>query len=147
MKPARTILKWILITMVAFTTLNLFLSSDYVVERSITINADPFIVYNELINVEDWNEWGVKWKLSDDLDSAYFDSYKKLKIRSRSSDPKHLFEIVYNGESTIVKWRLSQSMPYYIRFMSWFSEQISGPKMDQVLYDIKEVSEKKEAIK
>ena len=141
MKPAKKILKWILITMVAFTTLNLFLSSDYIVKRSITIDADPFIVYSNFINLEDWDEWNIKWKLSDNLDSTYFDSNSMLKIKSKISDPKHLFEIVYDGHSTTIKWKLSQKMPYYIRFMSWFSEQISGPKMDQVLNDIKNLSE------
>ena len=62
MKALIQILKWALITMLAFTSFNLFISPEYKVERSVEINVPAYIVYEQVTDLHQWENWAVWWK-------------------------------------------------------------------------------------
>ena len=51
MKALKQILKWALITMLAFTSFNLFISPDYKLERSVEINVPAYIIYEQVTDL------------------------------------------------------------------------------------------------
>jgi hypothetical protein len=51
MKALMQILKWALITMLAFMSFNLFISSEYKIERSVEINVPSYIVYEQITDL------------------------------------------------------------------------------------------------
>ena len=62
MKALMQILKWALITMLAFTSFNLFISPEYKVERSVEINVPTYIVYEQVTDLRQWENWAIWWK-------------------------------------------------------------------------------------
>ena len=68
MKVLMQILKWTLITMLAFTSFNLFISPEYKVERSLEINVPTYIVYEQVTDLQQWEKLGcmVKKRLFND---------------------------------------------------------------------------------
>ena len=62
MKAGKIILKWALILVLAFTTFNWFISPDYKVERSVEINVPTYIVYEQVTDLHQWENWAVWWK-------------------------------------------------------------------------------------
>ena len=56
------ILKWTLITMLAFTSFNLFISPEYKEERSVEINVPTYIFYEQVTDLHQWENWAVWWK-------------------------------------------------------------------------------------
>ena len=59
MDAGKQILKWVLITLISFTTFNLFISSKYTVEREELINVPPNFVYSEVVDLHKWKYWSV----------------------------------------------------------------------------------------
>ena len=72
MKAGRIILKWMIITMLAFITFNLFISSDYEFERSIEIESPIDSVYNQVSDLHNWPNWAVWWKKDLTIFTEYF---------------------------------------------------------------------------
>jgi len=62
MNAGKQILKWTLITIIAFTTFNLFISSKYNVERSIEISVPSHLVYGKVSNLQTWPNWTTWWE-------------------------------------------------------------------------------------
>ena len=81
MKAGRIILKWMLITMLAFTTFNLFISSDYEFERSIEIESPIDSVYNQVSDLHNWPNWAVWWKKDSTIFTEYFGEKSGLNFR------------------------------------------------------------------
>ena len=59
MDAGKHILKWVLITLISFTTFNLFISSKYTVEREEVINVPSNFVYSEVVDLHKWKYWSV----------------------------------------------------------------------------------------
>ena len=76
MKAIRIILKWMIITMLSFTTFNLFISSEYEFERSIEIEAPIDLVYNQVSDLHNWPNWAVWWK----NDSTIVTEFNEVKL-------------------------------------------------------------------
>ena len=70
-----------LITMLAFTTFNLFISSDYEFERSIVIEAPIDTVYNQVADLHNWPNWAVWWK----NDSTIVTEFNEIKLGKGAS--------------------------------------------------------------
>ena len=74
----KTILKWVLIVVLAFTIFNWFISPDYKVERSIEINAPTYIVYEQVTDLHQWKNWAIWWKNDTAMITTYFGMEKGL---------------------------------------------------------------------
>ena len=70
MNAGRQILKWIVVFMLSFTTFNLFLSGE--VESKIEIEASPETVYNQIVNLQNWQNWAIWWKEDTTLTTSFF---------------------------------------------------------------------------
>ena len=55
----KQILKWVLITLLSFTTFNLFISSKYTVIKDEVINVPSNFVYSEVVDLHKWKYWSV----------------------------------------------------------------------------------------
>ncbi len=62
MKALLQIFKWALITILAFTSFNLFISLEYKLERSVEINVPDYIVYEQVTDLHQWENWAVWWQ-------------------------------------------------------------------------------------
>ena len=71
MKALMQILKWALITMLAFTSFNFFISPEYKVERSMEINVPAYIVYEQVTDLHQWENWAILWKNNTSMITNY----------------------------------------------------------------------------
>ena len=170
MKAGRIILKWMLITMLAFTTFNLFISSDYEFERSIEIEAPIDTVYNQVADLHNWPNWAVWWK-NDSTIVTEFNEVKsdkgasmkwkgeevgtggleivscskkegiEIKLHLGSMTPNGIWKFKEIDGGTEVTWRMKGEMPFFIRFMTLFMDKMAGPDLEQGLKNLKEVCE------
>ena len=69
MKAGKQILKWSLITIIAFTTFNGFISGK--IESSIEINAPIEQVYFKVIDLQSWSTWAVWWERDSTMITKY----------------------------------------------------------------------------
>lgn len=170
MKAGKQILKWTLITIISFTTFNLFISSDYEFERSIEINVPPHVVYEQVTNLKTWQNWAVWWKQdtamittfsgentgvgarmdwvgSDgkqgglEIVSCSFEGMEtKLDFGSMSPTGVWRFETIESG--TKVSWGMKGEMPFFMSFMTLFFDKMAGPDFENGLLGLKEYCEK-----
>lgn len=67
-------LKWLLIIVLVivaiFLVVALFLPSEYRLERSITINAPADVVYEQIADLKNWNNWGPWVKMEKEVDGS-----------------------------------------------------------------------------
>ena len=170
MKAVRIILKWMIISMISFTTFNLFISSEYEFERSIEIDAPIDSVYHQLSDLHNWPNWAVWWK----NDSTIVTEFNEVKLGERASmkwkgeevgvggleivscskeemeiklnlgdmTPSGFFEFEEIDGGTKVKWRMKGEMPFFIRFMTLFMDKMAGPDLEQGLKRLKDVCER-----
>ena len=170
MKSGRIILKWMIITMLAFTTFNLFISSDYEFERSIEIEAPIDSVYNQVSDLHNWPNWAVWWKKDSTIDTEYFGEKNgkgasmkwkgeevgsggleivscspdriEIKLHLGSMTPNGIWQFKEIDDGTKVTWKMQGEMPFFIRFMTLFMDKMAGPDLSQGLKNLKEVCEK-----
>ena len=169
MKAVRIILKWIIISMLSFTTFNLFISSEYEFERSIEIESPVDSVYNQIADLHNWPNWAVWWK-NDLTIVTEFSEVKEgkgasmkwrgeevgvggLKIVDCSNEgmeiklnfgdmkPSCFFEFIEIDGRTKVTWRMKGEMPFFIRFMTLFMDKMAGPDLEEGLKRLKDACE------
>lgn len=167
MNAGKQILKWVLITLISFTTFNLFISSKYTVEREEVINVPSNFVYSEVVDLQKWKYWSV-W-IKDDttinieysgnnigenskmtLDSG--DGTVSLEIKSVSLTDSINTELLFEGmppaygfwkfedlgQSTKVSWKISGEMPFFMSFMTLFIDKAIGSDFEEGLKSLKE---------
>ena len=169
MKAGKIILKWMIITMISFTTFNLFISSEYEFERSIEIDAPIDSVYNQLSDLHNWPNWVVwlerdtslsvtfvgesigegarmEWKDSGGTEgsieilSANLESMTaSIKFKNRTQYGFWKFEEI-DGK-TKVTWGLQEEMLFFARFTTLFIEKMEGPYLEEGLKRLKDVCE------
>ena len=144
MKAVRQILKWSLITIIAFTTFNWFISGK--IESSIEINAPIDQVYSKVIDLQSWSSWAVWWERDSTMISKYSGkvSGKGAKMSWESIDgngsleildclyPESIYnELTFEGmpsyygvwsfeeteSGTKVTWGFRDELPFFIHFM------------------------------
>ena len=164
------IFKWALITMLAFTSFNLFISPEYKVERSVEINVPAYIVYEQVTDLHQWENWGVWWKNDTSMITNYSGAKRGLGAKMDWIDSNEIkgaleitscslegietqlnfdyFAIAYvflkfdatNG-GTKVTWGMNGEMSFFSRFMTLFFDKMAGPDLDKCLAGLKEVCE------
>ncbi|MBT4737899.1 MAG: SRPBCC family protein [Flavobacteriales bacterium] len=169
MKAGKIILKWMIITMISFTTFNLFISSEYEFERSIEIDAPIDSVYHQLSDLHNWPNWAVWWKNDSIIVTEYFreksgkgasmkwkgeevgvgglkivDCNKEeieIKLNLGDMTPSGFFKFEEINGGTKVTWRMKGEMPFFIRFMTLFMDKMAGPDLEEGLKRLKDVCE------
>ena len=166
MNAGKQILKWVLITIVSFTTFNLFISSKYTVERKKVINVPSNFVYSEVVDLHKWKYWS-SWIKDDTTITVEYSSNNisknskmtldsgngtvSLEIKSvsfkDSINTVLLFEgmpTAYGfwkfedlGESTKVSWKISGEMPFFMSFMTLFVDKAIGSDFEEGLKNLK----------
>ena len=170
MKAVRIILKWMIISMLSFTTFNLFISSEYEFDRSIEIESPIDSVYNQLSDLHNWPNWAVWWKNDSTIVTEYFreksgkgasmkwkgeevgvgglkivDCNKgeiEIKLNLGDMTPSGFFKFEEINGGTKVTWRMKGEMPFFIRFMTLFMDKMAGPDLEQGLKRLKDVCER-----
>ena len=170
MKALKQILKWALITMLAFTSFNLFISPDYKLERSVEINVPAYIIYEQVTDLHQWENWAVWWKNDTSMITNYSGAERGLGAKMDWIDSDEIkgaleitscslegmetqlnfdsFPVAYgfwkfdtiNG-GTKVTWSMNGEMSFFSRFMTLFFDKMAGPDFDKGLAGLKEVCE------
>ena len=161
----KKILKWALIVVLAFTTFNWFLSPDYKIERSIEINVPTYIVYEQVTDLHQWENWAIWWKQDTAMITNYSGeerglgakmiwtsdvvgdgdleiiecSSQGMKTKLAWGNGSWHFEETENG--TNVSWSMSGKMPFLMSFMTMFIEDMVAPDFEKGLAGLKEVCE------
>ena len=170
MNAMKKILKWALIVVLAFTTFNWFISPDYQVERSVEINVPTYIVYEQVTDLHQWENWAVWWKNDTLMITNYSGTERGLGAKMDwigSDEMKGALEITscslegmetqLNFESfpvaygfwqfdaidggTKVTWGMKGEMSFFSRFMTLFFDKMAGPDFEEGLIVLKEVCE------
>ena len=165
MNAIKKILKWALIVVLAFTTFNLFISPDYKIERSIEINVPTYIVYEQVTDLHQWENWAIWWKQDTAMITNYSGeerglgakmiwtsdvvgdgdleiiecSSQGMKTKLAWGNGSWHFEETENG--TNVSWSMSGKMPFLMSFMTMFIEDMVAPDFEKGLAGLKEVCE------
>jgi uncharacterized membrane protein len=165
MKALMQILKWAIITMLAFTSFNLFISPEYKLARSVEINVPAHIVYEQVTDLHQWENWAVWWKNDTSMITNYSGAERGLGAKMiwtsdvvRDGDLEIIecssqaiktklawgngswhFEETENG--TNVTWSMNGKMPFLMRFMTMFIEDMVGPDFEKGLTGLKELCE------
>ena len=161
----KKILKWALIVVLAFTTFNWFISPDYKIERSIEINVPTYIVYEQVTDLHQWENWAIWWKQDTAMITNYSGeerglgakmiwtsdvvgdgdleivecSSQGIKTKLAWGNGSWHFEETENG--TNVSWSMSGKMPFLMSFMTMFIEDMVAPDFEKGLAGLKEVCE------
>ena len=161
----KKILKWALIVVLAFTTFNWFISPDYKIERSIEINVPTYIVYEQVTDLHQWENWAIWWKQDTAMITNYSGeerglgakmiwtsdvvgdgdleiiecSSQGMKTKLAWGNGSWQFEETENG--TNVSWSMSGKMPFLMSFMTMFIEDMVAPDFEKGLAGLKEVCE------
>ena len=167
MDAGKQILKWVLITLISFTTFNLFISSKYTVERQDVINAPSYFVYSQVVDLHKWKYWSIWFKEDTTINIVYSrnnisenskmtldsgDGTVSLEIKSVSLIDSINTELLFEGmppaygfwkfeelgESTKVSWKISGEMPFFMSFMTLFMEKAIGSDFEEGLKSLKE---------
>ena len=170
MKAVRIILKWMIISMLSFTTFNLFISSEYEFERSIEIYAPIDSVYNQVADLHNWPNWAVWWK-NDSTIVTEFNEVKlgkgasikwkgkevgtggleivdcnkegmEIKLNLGDMTPSGFFTFEEIDDVTKITWRMKGEMPFFIRFMTLFMDKMAGPDLEEGLKRLKDVCDR-----
>jgi len=165
MNAMKKILKWALIVVLAFTTFNWFISPDYKIERSIEINVPTYIVYEQVTDLHQWENWAIWWKQDTAMITNYSGeerglgakmiwtsdvvgdgdleiiecSSQGMKTKLAWGNGSWHFEETENG--TNVSWSMSGKMPFLMSFMTMFIEDMVAPDFEKGLAGLKEVCE------
>ena len=165
MNVLKKILKWALIVVLAFTTFNWFISPDYKTERSIEINVPTYIVYEQVTDLHQWENWAIWWKQDTAMITNYSGeerglgakmiwtsdvvgdgdleiiecSSQGMKTKLAWGNGSWHFEETENG--TNVSWSMSGKMPFLMSFMTMFIEDMVAPDFEKGLAGLKEVCE------
>lgn len=169
MKAGKQILKWALITILSFTTFNLFISSDYEFERKIEIDVPPHLVFEQVTNLRTWENWSVWWKQDTTISATYSGENKGVGARMDwvgSDEMKGGLEIIscnldsmrtqfffndmsYSGiwkfqvteNGTKVSWGMKGKMNFPYRFLTLFIEKMAAPDFEEGLKGLKDYCE------
>jgi hypothetical protein len=169
MKAGKIILKWALILVLAFTTFNWFISPDYKVERSVEINVPTYIVYEQVTDLHQWENWAVWWKNDTAMITTYSGAERGLGAKMEwigSDEMKGALEITscslegmetqldfgnmkasgfWQFDSmdggTKVTWGMKGEMSFFMRFMTLFFDAMVGADFEEGLVGLKEVCE------
>ena len=165
MNAMKKILKWALIVVLAFTTFNWFISPDYKIERSIEINVPTYIVYEQVTDLHQWENWAIWWKQDTAMITNYSGeerglgakmiwtsdvvgdgdleiiecSSQGMKTKLAWGNGSWHFEETENG--TNVSWSMSGKMPFLMSFLTMFIEDMVAPDFEKGLTGLKEVCE------
>ena len=165
MKALMQILKWALITMLAFMSFNLFISPEYKVERSVEINVPAYIVYEQVTDLRQWENWAIWWKKDTAMITNYSGAERGLgakmiwisdvvgdgdleiiecssqgmKTKLAWGNGSWHFEETENG--TNVSWSMNGKMPFLMSFMTMFIEDMVVPDFEKGLAGLKDVCE------
>jgi len=169
MKAGKIILGMALITIISFTTFNLFISSDYEFERSVEIEAPIESVYNQVADLKNWKNW-VVWLEQDTSLSVTFSEESRgkgarmewtasggtkesieilsanlegittsLNVGNRTQNGFFKFKEIEGG--TKVTWGRKGEMPFFARYMTLFIDKMAGPDYESGLKKLKEICE------
>lgn len=168
MNALKQILKWVLITVVAFTTFNLFISSKYNLERSIEINSPAHLVYSQVADLETWKEWAIWWKQDSTLQTvfegessvvgsrmvwdgveagkgsleievlSFADSINTILLFDGMQPSYGFWRFEENGGVTKVTWGMKGEMPFFMSFMTLFFDDMAGGDFEEGLKGLKE---------
>ena len=166
MNAPKQILKWALITIISFTSFNLFISSKYKVERSVKIDDPENIAYGEVADLKLWKNWS-GWLKNDNTMTIEYDGQKNGKysvMKWKELESEGSLEIVksslYNsiniemslngmltsygfwtfekeGVFTNVTCIITGEIPFYMSFMTLFIDEDLGEKLEMDLADLK----------
>ena len=169
MKAGKQILKWSLITIIAFTTFNGFISGK--IESSIEINAPIEQVYLKVIDLQSWSTWAVWWQRDSTMTTKYSGDVagKGAKMSWESGegngsleildciDSEYIYnELLFEGmppsygvwsfeeteNGTKVTWGFKDKLPFFIHFM----QLLISPDLKEGLEGLKEVCEYKDLV-
>tara|TARA_B110000008_G_scaffold191221_1_gene189945 strand:- start:5919 stop:6446 length:528 start_codon:yes stop_codon:yes gene_type:complete len=166
MNALKQILKWTLICLLAFCTFNLFISPNYKIQRTITINVPAYVVFEEVTDLQTWPTWATWWQKDTTITIEYtgarygvnskiswtgIDGFGSLKITAVSFTDSVNTELNFEGmppvygiwnfketdEGTYITWRMKGEMPFFMRFMTMFFNDMLGPDIEAGLQALK----------
>lgn len=71
LKAGFQIVKWALIFVLSFSTFNLFLSGR--VKASIEIDSSPELVYSQVVDLRNWQNWAIWWQEDETMVTTFSD--------------------------------------------------------------------------
>lgn len=170
MNAGKQILKWTLITLVAFTTFNLLISSKYNVQRSVKINAPSYVVYGKVSKLQTWPDWTNWWEkdttivieysvsdpgnisrmswIGEDgegsleiIEASFADSLNTLLLFEGMPPAYGYFRFEELDETTKVTWVMQGEMPFFMSFVTLFMDKALGGDFEKGLEGLKELCE------
>lgn len=111
MKTLKKALIWILVILIILVIISYILPGSYRVERSIVINADKEIIFEQFCDFNNWDNWA-PW--SSDLDSTA--EYEYIGSCEQGAVQRWEGEDIGNGEMIITKLIPYELMEYDLSF-------------------------------
>jgi len=99
------------VVIVLFIVASFFISKDYSVERTITIDAQPSEIYPFIVDLKEWKKWGVWFKRDPNMKLDYSGPDRAIGMRS-----EWLSETEGNGEMEITQLEHNKRVAYRLYF-------------------------------
>ncbi|QJR79492.1 SRPBCC family protein [Alteromonas pelagimontana] len=97
---------------VIFLVIGLMLPTQYEVQRSIIIDAEPEAIYPNVVNLRAWPQWGVWFIRDPNMQITYSGPDRAIGMQST-----WLSEVQGNGEVEIVQLEHNKRVVYQLRFV------------------------------
>ncbi|MBT0587246.1 SRPBCC family protein [Alteromonas oceanisediminis] len=95
----------------AFIVVGLLLPSSFEVKRTVVIEAEPSTVYENIVDLQEWQSWGVWFKRDPNMVVTYAGPDRAVGMRSAWKS-----ETEGNGEMEITALEHNRNVTYALRF-------------------------------
>lgn len=111
MQALKKIIYGFAIVMVLIVVVGLFLPSEFRVERSITVNATPDKVFQHIVDLKQWRNWGVWFERDPNMQITYTGNQSQVGMKS-----SWISEQEGSGEMTIKAIKPNEKVVYDLYF-------------------------------
>jgi len=161
----------VLLLLAFLCLITIFLPSQIMVSKTISINANPHIVSWQITNFNSWKNWNPLFEdknitidINQNTDTPYAiltdKNQKKLILRLIHSSPKNVDIALSNGGNstetyqfilvtnnngeTQITWNVNSQLKWYPwkKLTGVFMDKIKGPQYEEVLKNLKTICEK-----
>lgn len=94
-----------------FVVTSFFIPNEYSVERRVNINAEPSEIYPYVVDLKEWQKWGVWFKRDPNMKLDYFGPDRAIGMRS-----EWVSETEGNGEMEITQLEHNKRVLYRLYF-------------------------------
>lgn len=111
MGALKKLLVFVGVVIVVFVASSFLIPKDYTVERSITIDAEPSEVYPYVVDLREWQKWGVWFQRDPNMELNYSGPDRAIGMRSEWKS-----ETEGNGEMEITQLEHNKRVLYSLYF-------------------------------